>query len=420
MTRRRVHLTRPQAAPTTRNLRAIRRWMTLLFASTTAVCLIVLGFIALHIDDDSRRARVDTETMEQVTRLGARLDLSTGSLNLGGVSIATQLPDQEVFGIISDRRIVLASPNQPSLPSDEDLSTLVATMSTPGQTAHFAFTDSRGFPRRWSASAVPELGRVGAIAIVGGPVLGQSAHNHLAAQIAVTIAALTAAATAFGHVVSGRAMRPAVKSLEQQEQFLAEAAHELRTPMARLKLALEAPDSNSPDDLRSSVDAASTQVDGLIRLTNALLLRAREQSAADTIEMRSMRLDIVASLTVEQFQPPPTVDTTSVPTVMRGNPELISQAIRNLLENAQRYADDSLIHVHVDDTGVSVIDHGPGIPATARSRVLRRGIGAGRGTGSGLSIVSWIAKIHGGSVLLEDTPVGGLTVRLLLPAKKAS
>ncbi|WP_412161702.1 sensor histidine kinase [Curtobacterium flaccumfaciens] len=388
--------------------------MTLLFAVTTAACLVVLGAIALHVDNASREARVDLGTMQQARHIARQLDYSTGSLTLGAVSSSTALPENEVFGILESGAIVLASPNQRSLPSDGNLAVVVRRTSQLSGGHHFVFPDVNSRELRWSSVPVPRLGHVGAVVLVGGPAVGTRSHEELTAHLTFTILALAVIASVLGHIVSGRAMHPARTALEQQEQFLVEAAHELRTPLTRLKLVLDTSAAADPAAMKDALDRAAAQVESLTGLVDALLLRAQERSAARLIDKRLLRLDVLARFVVEQYFSAASVSVTASPTTVFGNPELLAQALRNLIENAARYAPTSAVNVQVDHTGIQVTDRGPGIPRHQRARALRTGVGLGRGTGSGLPIVAWIARVHGGSVTLSATDGGGLTVHLAL------
>jgi signal transduction histidine kinase len=112
---------------------------------------------------------------------------------------------------------------------------------------------------------------------------------------------------------------------------------------------------------------------------------------------------------------------TSEPVVVLGDPDLLAQAVRNLVENAQRHGGPagSPVEVAVAPGLVTVRDHGTGVPLADRERVFARGVTGDSqtapGTGAGLAIVRWVADLHHGSARLTDAPGGGLLAELRLP-----
>jgi signal transduction histidine kinase len=117
---------------------------------------------------------------------------------------------------------------------------------------------------------------------------------------------------------------------------------------------------------------------------------------------------------------------------VRGNRELVSQALANLVDNAIKYSAPAAKHANGERAGIvvetsadkdhimlSVSDHGPGIPVGDRSRVVERFVRLEQsrtepGSGLGLSLVSAVARLHGGELKLEDN-APGLTARIALP-----
>jgi signal transduction histidine kinase len=203
-----------------------------------------------------------------------------------------------------------------------------------------------------------------------------------------------------------------MRTLDQQEQFLAEAAHELRTPLATLRLALEGA-TTSRDAVR--------MVDHLDRLVTGLLSRARIDSGARPLELTPLRLDLLVEQVVEELPARgASVSLRTEPTVVLGDPDLLAQAVRNLVENAVRHgtAGDapSTVEVSVAEGRVAVRDHGPGIDARDREAVFGDRVTGGRGgIGVGLPIVRWVAELHGGRARVASAPGPGALVELVLP-----
>jgi two-component system OmpR family sensor kinase len=226
------------------------------------------------------------------------------------------------------------------------------------------------------------------------------------------------------------------EALAAQRRFTADAAHELRTPLAALALQAElaerAPDATARaaalDDLKAGVARAS-------RLVEQLLTMARLEPEA--LSPSFSRVDLVTLANDAIVALAPIADarridlgctgTAAVPA--RGDLASLSTLLGNLLDNALRYtAAGGRVDVAVaDESGravLSVTDTGPGIPAAERERVFERfhrGVHAdaaaqGIGSGLGLSIVRRIAEAHGATVTLDDGPGGkGLTVRVRFP-----
>ena len=127
----------------------------------------------------------------------------------------------------------------------------------------------------WAAASVIGVTSAGTgvhgAVLVGGSVPGTAEHARLTLGLTVTGLALVVLAALLGHVVSGYAMRPAVRGLADQERFLVEASHELRTPLAVLAVILDEAKARGSSD--EAVVKARRQVDRLSAITSALLLR---------------------------------------------------------------------------------------------------------------------------------------------------
>ncbi|HKT03551.1 MAG TPA: HAMP domain-containing sensor histidine kinase [Rugosimonospora sp.] len=215
----------------------------------------------------------------------------------------------------------------------------------------------------------------------------------------------------------------------RQRVFVADAAHELRSPIASLRTQLEVADHlNEPaptGDLRAEVER-------LGRLVNDLLLLARADEGDPTlrrrepVELTSLFAEAVAGCAGAGVAVvPPGGD----PVWVAGDPVALRRALDNLLSNACRHA-TSRVAVDVRQIGqrvlVSVVDDGPGIPAADRERVFDRFTRLddarardGGGTGLGLAIVRELARLHGGTASLADAGPG-LRVTLNLPALPAT
>ncbi|MFD3930186.1 sensor histidine kinase [Streptomyces sp. NPDC058614] len=396
--------------------------MTVLFASTTAACLVVLAAVAVRIDAGSRRSGLDHEAGGRAVGLSRAVWFDAGTLHLEPLSEDELARGAQVLAVLqaapgespSLRNVV---PARSALPDQDRLDQVWQSVLEDQDTVLVSAPSAEGGRLRWAAAPVWDGDRIGAAVLVG-TELARSEHDHevLVRWLALGCTALVCCAAAVGHLLSGRAMRPALRGLGQQEQFLAEAAHELRTPLATLRLVVERGGSS---------DEAVRLVDRLSRLVTGLLARARMEAGAERAELVPLRLDQLVETTVDELPDHEGVTVSSEPVVVLGDPDLLAQAVRNLVENAQRHGGPagSPVEVAVAPGLVTVRDHGAGVPLADRERVFARGVtagsGAASGTGAGLAIVRWVAELHHGTAHLADAPGGGLIAELRLPTHTA-
>ena len=212
-------------------------------------------------------------------------------------------------------------------------------------------------------------------------------------------------------------------------------AHDLKTPLTRLRNRAEAALAEAGGDPKAALEANIAEADGMIRTFDALLMISRVEAGFHPAMKETVDLAAIARDVVELYEPLAEETDARIeahapqPIMARVSRELISQAISNLIDNALKYAapaDDTSVLVRVEaqatDAGrrIVVSDNGGGIPPDKRARVLERfyRLDASRskpGTGLGLSLVQAIARLHGGRVRLEDAGPG-LRVVLELPA----
>ncbi|RDZ27151.1 sensor histidine kinase [Lysobacter silvisoli] len=208
-------------------------------------------------------------------------------------------------------------------------------------------------------------------------------------------------------------------------------AHDLRTPLTRLRNRLEElrerPSGQSRD---AELDAAIAETDQLLQSFGALLRLARIEAQAPAIQAPRLDLAALARDAADLYTPSAAergivLLTELAPGWVQGDADQLFQLLVNLLDNALKYAPaDSAVQlrVHGESTGVllQVDDRGPGIPEAERERMFDRfqRMEAHRGspgTGLGLSLVRAIVQRHGGRISLGDNGPG-LRVRVVLPA----
>jgi signal transduction histidine kinase len=217
-------------------------------------------------------------------------------------------------------------------------------------------------------------------------------------------------------------------------------AHDLRTPLTRLRNHAEAALAFGGDaaTYRQALEKTIEESDQLIRIFNALLLIARAEAGGDVGPLQPFDVGEAARSVADLYEPIAEEEGVEL-TIraedglkVRGNRELIGQAIANLVDNALKYgAPQKGIGDAKPDVGItarragrsivlSVADRGQGIAPADRARVLDRfvrleGSRSRPGSGLGLSLAAAVARMHGGTVDLEDNQPG-LRVRLTLPA----
>ncbi|HMM13934.1 MAG TPA: HAMP domain-containing sensor histidine kinase [Parvibaculum sp.] len=216
-------------------------------------------------------------------------------------------------------------------------------------------------------------------------------------------------------------------------------AHDLRSPLNRLRNRLEVTlmQDSSPEEYRHALERTIAEADSLLTTFNALLMIARAEAGSLRESMTPVDAVAVISDSAELYEPVAEeqglrLDVEGTPGLhVRGNRELLAQAMANLLDNAIKHGKpvapgvEPTIRVTAREDGagqvlLSVADHGAGIPADKRGHVLERFVRleASRntpGSGLGLSLVAAVARLHGGQIRLEDNNPG-LKVVLSLPA----
>src|SRR5713101_3839466 len=219
-------------------------------------------------------------------------------------------------------------------------------------------------------------------------------------------------------------------SAQRQRQFVSDASHELRSPLASIRANLEVALRHADRaDWPAVASRALAEDERMEDTVGELLELARVDEAHDARPLESLPevdLDeLVLDETVRNAQVP--IDTTRVSAGrVHGRREQLSRAIRNLVDNAQRHAATRVaLALSNGDGHVELIvdDDGPGIPVDDRERVFDRftRLDAARardagGLGLGLSMVKAIVEQHGGTVAIEDAPIGGARLVVRLPA----
>jgi signal transduction histidine kinase len=229
-----------------------------------------------------------------------------------------------------------------------------------------------------------------------------------------------------------RLLKRVGQAFDTQRTFVADAAHELRSPLTALTLQLQllsrARDDAAREDARGKLGAA---IERAMHLVEQLLTLARHEPDAARGAVAAVALNEVAEVTIADIRTLAASRGTEVsldapsPVMVHGDTDELRILVRNLIDNAVRYTPVNStveVHVAVGANGGAVLDiddSGPGIPPFERERAFdrfyRRNGSAGGGSGLGLAIVKAIASRHGATVTLDASPLGGLRATVAFP-----
>lgn len=251
--------------------------------------------------------------------------------------------------------------------------------------------------------------------------------------IAALAFALWLVTAVVGWLLTGRALRPVTAVAQREEAFLADAAHELRTPVAviraRAEQALREQGEGSPaaGALRA-IEQAAERASGTIA---DMLELARLDARRGRMEREPLRLDLLVEQLAEEYGERAQAAGAQLraeitdEAVIEGDERLIARSVANLVENAIRHGavgGEIFLHLALDgeDAVITVSDRGPGVPPAQRAAIFdrfHRASAAAGGSGLGLPIARLVVEAHDGSLELLDAVEGspGARFRLRLP-----
>ncbi|MBA2706079.1 MAG: HAMP domain-containing protein [Blastocatellia bacterium] len=217
-----------------------------------------------------------------------------------------------------------------------------------------------------------------------------------------------------------------------QRRLLGDISHELRSPLARLNVALELARLRAGDEAATALQRIEREAETLNEMIGQLLALTRLENHTEAVEKSSFDLvqlvrEIIDDADYEaknrnrsvEFEGPDTCN-------ILGNEQLLRRAIENVVRNAVQYtANETAVEVTLDCGGQAVItvrDHGPGVPAETLDKLFRpfyrvdeaRDRNSG-GTGLGLAIAERAVRLHGGTVEAANVATGGLVLTIILP-----
>lgn len=430
--------------------------LAFLYTAAFALAVVILGAITLLTTRASLRQQFDariaaesaalkqefrTEGLEGVVQAVRERDRTPGALDYG----LDRASGQPLAGRLSGRRAPLGWSDL-TMPShgDEGETVRVLTTEFPGgyrlivgddddRSEALQKTVLQGFA--WAFAGIVVLG------FLGGFGLSRDMHRRLAAISGTAEAIIDgdlerrvptrASEDDLDRLAAtiNRMLDRIADLMQSLKQVSDDVAHDLRTPLTRLRQRLEAAQGLPPHEMEEVREAALQDLDGILETFAALLRIAQIQAGARRAGFRPVDLAPLARTVVEAFAPSAedtgqslALDVSASPSV-DGDPELLTQMLVNLVENAMRHAGPKAhIRVRVAQSpgrSLSVIDDGPGIPAADRERLFDRFYRLERsrstaGSGLGLSLAAAVAKLHGADIQLLDAHPG-LEARVTFP-----
>jgi two-component system sensor histidine kinase CpxA len=217
-----------------------------------------------------------------------------------------------------------------------------------------------------------------------------------------------------------------------RQRLLQDVSHELNSPLARLRVALELARKKADPEAAAPLDRIEREAERLAELVSEILTLARLEEgggpAMEEVDLHALVDEVARDAEYEaQSRGRHVAVTRSEPVLLRGNEELLRRAIENVVRNAVRFAPESTeVSIELQKNGKAVAlrvrDHGPGVPEESLRDIFvplyrvdpdrdrRTG-----GTGLGLAIAERAVRVHGGSVRAENADGGGLAVTIELP-----
>ena len=416
------------------SLRALRLRLTLWYAATFLVILTLLGigmFAAITRRFDSE---LDQSLREDAVSL-ARVARERGPTVAPAV---LRIPDRHMI-VYDAAGHLLASDSIADAPW---LDTLARTAARSGRAAHSLDVGNDRILRAQARAFDAGSGRLVAVAVADEIEL-EDRYTALIAAFGFAALVAVVLVTAGGWVVARQSTAPVERAIAHMRQFMADAAHELRTPItvvrSRAEVALQR--SRNPDDYADVLRGIEKEAWRLGHIVEDLLTLARADSGERPLErsrvfLDDVALDAAAAARAIADRKGVRVDVgTFDEAPVTGDPALLRQLVLILLDNAVKFTGaGGSVHVNVDSANggarLTVVDTGCGIMPEHLPRIFERffrgdpartrGSGDGaQGAGLGLSIARWIADAHDATIDVQSEPGQGTLIAVHFPPAEA-
>ena len=297
---------------------------------------------------------------------------------------------------------------------------------------------------RVASSPAIQSGSLVVLQVARSPAVVQGIVARLALVLVITGLGALVLAAAGGLFMSRRAMRPVQEAFGRQRTFIADASHELKTPLTLIRadaevLSRSLDDPEQARDNRELIDDLLGETDRMSAVLSDLLLLARLDADKISVSREPFDLALVLAETSERFAARAVAEGKNLEVEhsgklpARGDAVRTGQTLAALLDNALRFTPpEGIITVEGEATDkrirATVTDTGPGIPPESLDRIFERFYRAdthsaartrgpsGGGTGLGLAIARDLARAQGGGLIVENAPGGGARFTLALPS----
>ena len=456
---------------------SIRIRLTAWYVLTLAVALAAVGFALVLVFRAAMERQLDDELAARAATMVSGVQAEGGTLTLQGQNGEDSfVAGGEFVGLYNPSGDLLDSSAPPPKAADAIAAFAAGTTTVRSQTLA-----SNGEHLRVRAVPIVQAGQaIASIVIARSLAPIDAALGQLLGILGLTLPIALAIAAAGGYFIAYRALRPVeqlrraaedygatdlsrrlaprelrddelgrlartldamldrvAEAVAQQQRFTGDASHELRTPIATIladaSLSLER--SRSADEERATISRIESEASRMARIVDGLLLLARADSrrapttAAD-VDVRELLDASVARVTRPAAERNVRIDVhVEEGLLVTDHDAGLERVFDNLLDNALRYAPAaSAIAIEAKSregkVRVTVADHGPGIPPNERVRIFERfhrgPRATGPGSGLGLAIAHAIVDAHAGTIDVTDTPGGGATFVVDLPASRRS
>ena len=250
----------------------------------------------------------------------------------------------------------------------------------------------------------------------------RNAMNHVAETIALFDVPLLIVVGAASYALARISLAPLLAGRERERQFVTDAAHELRSPLATIATIAQNARNASGEQSREAlahIGAVSIEASNLV---GDLLTLAREPRAQllhiEPLDLAALAKHVARDFEERAHERRIDLQVEASSAIVDGDERRLGQLIRNLLENALRHARSSVaLRVDSADGRVRLVvqDDGPGIAPELRQRIFERSFTTGDGSGIGLAIAAWVVQAHAATIRVEDTPPTGSRFECAFP-----